>query len=154
MDNNYDSRIDTNAHKEVVREVFGILIEDFKLRRLTHDASKFVSPEKEGYDKFIPMLKETPYASPEYVKVRQQMFDECLKHHYEVNRHHPEHFENGIKDFTIVDLVEYFVDTYSASTRSDTPFSEGLKFNAKKHNLPEEIVMIFENTVREYFGEK
>lgn len=147
----YDSTKDAQEHKTNVQRVMNELLRDINKRIENHDNSKFESPEREGYDKYIPMLKEAKYGSAEYNKIRKDMMDDCLSHHYEVNRHHPEHFENGILEFTIVDLFEYFVDTYAASLKSDTPYAEGVKINADKHKLPKELVEIFKNTVDEYF---
>jgi len=148
---NYDSTVDALEHKKIVEKTMKVIIEDLVYRASIHDNSKLESPEREGYDSLIPELRKAKYGSEKYNQIRKDMMDRCLSHHYEVNRHHPEHFENGIEEFTLVDLVEYFVDTYSASTKSDTPYSEGVKINAKKHNLPDVLVKIFENTVTEYF---
>lgn len=147
----YDSRKDYEDHVRIVRKNMDVITTELNNRAAHHDDSKKVSPEKEGYDEFIPKLKAAKYGSPEYEEIRKQMNDVCLSHHYEVNRHHPEHFENGIKDMTIPDLVEYFVDGYSASLKSDTPYADGVKRNAKVHNLPDVLVQIFINTVNEYF---
>lgn len=147
----YDSARDTRTHQNIVKETGWRIVDELKTRFKDHDLSKLTEPEKSCYDKFIPMLKETKYGSKEYHDVQRQMQKEGLDHHYQVNRHHPEHFANGINDMTIVDLVEYFVDTYSASLKSDTPYSEGVKKNAARHKLPEELVNIFINTVDAYF---
>lgn len=147
----YDSAYDTKAHMEVVSRVGEEIIRAITDRIPLHDKSKLEDPEKACYDKYIPMLKEAKYGSKEYYEIKEKMKKEGLDHHFQVNRHHPEHFENGIEDMTIVDLVEYFIDTYSASTKSDTPYSEGVKANAKTHNLPDALVKIFINTVDAYF---
>jgi hypothetical protein len=34
----------------------------------------------------------------------------ALKHHYENNRHHPEHFKNNIDDMNLIDLIEMLCD--------------------------------------------
>jgi len=146
----YDSKFDTMEHKKNVSNIMNIIVEELIVRGVSHDKSKLTHPEKEGYDTFIPKLKSLKYGTEEYNKVRQEMMDSCLAHHYQVNRHHPEHFENGISDFTLVDLVEYFVDTYAASLKSDTGYEKGLMINAKKHKLPKELVSIFKNTVDSY----
>lgn len=147
----YDSTKDADAHRQVVIKVGYQIVQDLLTRIADHDLSKFQEPEKSCYDKYIPQLREAKYGSKEYYKIREKMKKEGLDHHYQVNRHHPEHFENGIEGMTIVDLVEYFVDTYSASTKSDTPYSEGVKKNASTHKLPKELVQIFINTVDAYF---
>ena len=51
----------------------------------------------------------------------------------------------------IVDFFEYFCDCYASSLVSDTPFEKGVEINAKKHNLPDVMINIFKNTVRDYF---
>lgn len=147
----YDSAVDTSAHKAVVKRVGELLVEELNRRIAQHDLSKYDEPERSCYDKYIPMLREAKYGSKEYYEIREKMQKEGLDHHYQVNRHHPEHFKDGIRDMTIVDLVEYFIDTYSASTKSDTPYSEGVKKNADHHKLPDELVQIFINTVDAYF---
>lgn len=147
----YDSTVDAKAHREVVNRVGTLLIEELTERIAKHDLSKLREPERSCYDKYIPMLKEAKYGSKEYYDIREKMQKEGLDHHYQVNRHHPEHFEHGLEDADIVDLVEYFIDGYAASTKSDTPYSEGVKINAKKHNLPDLLVKIFTNTVERYF---
>lgn len=147
----YDSAVDTSAHKAVINRVGELLVEELNREIMQHDLSKYDEPEKSCYDKYIPMLREAKYGSKEYYEIREKMQKEGLDHHYQVNRHHPEHFKNGIADMTIVDLVMYFIDTYSASTKSDTPYSEGVKINADKHKLPNELVQIFINTVDAYF---
>lgn len=147
----YDSTKDADAHRSIVKEVGEKLVDELKERIKEHDKSKYDDPERACYDKFIPQLKEAKYGSKEYYEIRENMQKEGLDHHYQVNRHHPEHFKNGIEDMTIIDLMEYFIDTYSASKKSDTSYAEGLKANASKHKLPDTLVKILGNTVDEYF---
>lgn len=147
----YDSTKDADAHREIIHEVMLRLINDLRNRDTNHDKSKYEDPERACYDKYIPMLKEAKYGSKEYEEIRKKMAEEGLDHHYSVNRHHPEHFENGIEGFTLVDLVEYFSDTFAASQKSDTSYADGLKINAEKHKLPPLLQQIFVNTVEAYF---
>lgn len=147
----FDSTVSAQEHRKTVREVGRKILVDLERRFKDHDLSKLEDPEKACYDKYIPLLQKAKYGSKEYYDIKNEMKKDGLDHHFQVNRHHPEHFENGILDMTLVDLVEYFVDTYSASMRSDTPYSEGVKANQKTHNLPDELVKIFINTVDEYF---
>jgi len=41
----------------------------------------------------------------------------ALEHHYALYRHHPEHFQNGIDDMNLIDLVEMFADWKASSER-------------------------------------
>jgi hypothetical protein len=38
-------------------------------------------------------------------------------HHYPKNRHHPEHFEDGMNDMNLLDLIEMLADWKAASER-------------------------------------
>lgn len=147
----YDSTVDARLHIEIIHRVIRKIIKELSYRDLHHDASKFKEPELSTYNKYVPLLKETPFGSEEYVKLRDKMYNDGLKHHFENNRHHPEHFNNGIKDMTLVDVVEMFCDWYSASQRSDTGFEEGLEFNKDKFKMSDELYQIFKNTYEEYF---
>jgi hypothetical protein len=147
----YDSTIDALAHIKNIQTVMDtILIPELQNRSKDHDKSKLESPEKETYDKYIPLLQKVTYGTPEYNALKDEMAEGGVGHHYKVNRHHPEHFENGIRDMTLVDLVEMFADWYAASLRSDTPFEKGLEMNCERHNIPDELCQILRNTYVEY----
>jgi len=150
-ESSFDSTVDAKAHIAVIQKVMNVLIADLEKRKRDHDKSKLSEPEKSCYDKYIPLLKDTPFGTKEYVEVRNAMEKDGLAHHFKVNRHHPEHFENGINDMTLVDIVEMFSDWYAASTRSDTGFEAGLKFNRKKFGMNQQLYQIFHNTYKEYF---
>ena len=147
----YDSYFDTVEHKKNVENVMNVLISELEKRKNTHDNSKLEEPEKSCYDTYIPLLKKTKYGTVEYDEVKEKMEDIGLNHHYKVNRHHPEHFENGIRDMTLVDIVEMFCDHYAASLRSDTTYDDGIKVNSNKYQFGEALEKIFLNTYYEYF---
>lgn len=148
----YDSTVDAKKHIAAIQRLFNnVIIPELEKRKESHDESKFKSPERETYDKYIPLLKETKYGSDEYYEVRKKMEQEGLKHHYEANRHHPEHFPGGINDMTLIDVVEMFCDWYAASLNSDTGFKSGLKNNKNKFHMSEQLYQIFLNTYKEYF---
>ena len=148
----YDSRKDAYQHKRYVYDVMMLLIiEKLFERAAAHDDSKLKDPEKSCYDKYIPMLKSAKYGTPEYEKIKGNM-GEGLKHHFEENRHHPEHFENGIYGMNLIDLVEMICDWFAASLRSDTPFiSGGLDSNVEKYNIPSMLESVIRNTYNDYF---
>ena len=56
------------------------------------------------------------YESDEYKQVLKEI-EEAVQHHYQVNRHHPEHFENGINGMNLIDLIEMVCDWVAASQR-------------------------------------
>jgi hypothetical protein len=108
------------------------------------------SPEKELFDKYTPLLKETTYGSDEYKKHLKEM-GKALEHHYENNRHHPEHFELGISGMTLVDLVEMLCDWKAASERhGDGNFLKSLELNRDRFDISNQLYFILFNTAREF----
>ena len=147
----YDSTVDAKLHIEKIRDTFNnLVIPELTKRAELHDQSKLENPEKETYDKYIPKLKEVKYGTPEYDAIKEEMAKGGLNHHYSVNRHHPEHFENGIKDMTLFDIIEMYFDWHAASLRSDTGFEKGLLMNIERYNISDDLRQIFINTYHEY----
>jgi rubrerythrin len=89
---NYDSTKDTEEHIKQVQGFLSDVIGNLAARSLIHDASKLVEPEKSMYDEFTPKLRGSTYGSDEYKGFLEDM-GAALKHHYENNSHHPEHYE-------------------------------------------------------------
>ena len=148
---NYDSTQDTMAHIKKIQYIFNtVVIPELSRRSTDHDKSKLYSPEKETYDLYIPMLQKVKYGTPEYNEIRDKMAEQGTAHHYEVKRHHPEHFENGIIDMNLFDILEMFFDWYAASLRSDTSFEDGIKINIKKYGISDDLCNIFINTYNDY----
>jgi len=147
----YDSTKDTLKHIAMVHE-FGVrLSNDLSRRLITHDKSKLKKPEKDIFDKYTPKLKNQTYGSDEYKKSLNGM-KEALKHHYDFNRHHPEHFVNGIKDMTLIDLCEMLSDWKAASLRhNDGDINKSIEINQSRFGYSDELKQIFLNTIDYYF---
>lgn len=146
----YDSRPDTGAHSYRVEELLQPLIRELSARSSSHDFSKLKSPEVEIFDEFTPKLKHSTYGSEEYKGFLESM-GEALKHHYEVNRHHPEHFENGINDMTLIDLVEMLADWKAATERhEDGSLIKSLDIQRDRFGIDDQLMGVLYNTAREY----
>jgi len=85
-------REDTQNHINRV----GTLLRGFQTllgaRSWAHDKTKLESPEAEVFAEFTAKLKGCTYGSDEYKGFLADM-KPALDHHYECNRHHPEHFK-------------------------------------------------------------
>ena len=153
MEENYDSALDTLTHIENVCSLMDGLVNDLSMRRFRHDASKLESPEKEVFDEVTPRLKGLTYGSDEY-KLSLADMGPALNHHYQNNRHHPEHFENGINGMTLVDLVEMICDWKAATLRhTDGDIVRSLEVNKERFGISDQLETILMNTVKEYFTE-
>lgn len=89
------SKLDTNKHKDMVKKVIFNVINELTERASNHDNTKLESPEVELFAEYGPKLKGLTYGSDEYNKCKIEM-GKALQHHYQHNRHHPEHFKDPI----------------------------------------------------------
>lgn len=144
----YDSTADTLKHVKRVSELLGNCAIEFIKRGQVHDNSKLVSPEKELFDEYTPKLKHVTYGSPEYDKFREDL-SVALQHHYANNTHHPEHYEKGVDDMTLFDIMEMLMDWKASSERhNDGNICKSISINAKRFNMSPQMEQIFKNTVK------
>lgn len=149
MENKYDSKQDTLDHIKKVRVFLDGVLDKIAQRAASHDRTKLLDPEKSMYDEYTPQLKDLTYGSDEYKAVLVKM-GEALKHHYKWNKHHPEHWENGISDMSLLDLIEMVADWKAASMRhSNGSIVESLKINKERFGISDQLYEIIKNTVEE-----
>lgn len=145
----YDSRLDTMMHQDEVRKKLGDVMQNLEQRGIRHDVSKLNNPEVGVFNEYTPKLKECTYGSEEYKEYLRGM-QVALDHHYSSNRHHPEHHENGIRDMTLLDLLEMLADWKAATLRHDDgDLQRSLEINATRFNIPAELQSILASTARE-----
>jgi uncharacterized protein DUF5662 len=153
----FDSRPETQAHIDRVRELLDAAIGDLGYRKAMHDRSKLVEPELSAFDIATPKLAGLEYGSKEY---KQSLHDlgPALQHHFEHNDHHPEHYENGCAGMSLMALIEMLCDWRAASERvkqrTDDPekvktFEAGLAYNQQRFGYSDELAGILLNTARE-----
>jgi hypothetical protein len=147
----YDSRADTLKHSMRVGELLVAVISELADRATHHDISKTEPPEVEIFDKFTPVLSRSTFGSDEY-KNTLAMMGEGLQHHYEANRHHPEHFTDGVNGMTLVDVIEMLADWRAASERHNlSDFAESMRICQARFAVNEQLYQIMRNTA-DYFG--
>ncbi len=142
----YDCTQDVLAHRELVRQFMCGFAEMLLGRAEVHDESKLHSPEKEMFDVYRPKLDYLKHGSPEYEQALSEM-GEGLAHHYRMNRHHPQHFENGIAGMTLTDVIEMFCD-WCASAQAKGQRVD-LAYSATRFKIAPELESIFLNTLNE-----
>jgi len=147
----YSSIQETREHILRVKDFIGDIIKGLLDRMYLHDASKMKSPELETFDRFTPKLRDTTYGSDEYKSCLSEMRP-ALEHHYKENRHHPEHFKDGILGMNLVDLIEMLCDWYAASMRhSDGDILKSLEINQKRFGYSDDIKTLLRNTFIDFF---
>jgi len=144
---------ETYKHVKKVSKNLNLFIQDLIHRGENHDNSKFEEPELTIFAENTHKLATTVYGSEEYKKQLEEVKPAIL-HHYSKNRHHPEHWPNGVEDMTLIDLVEMLADWKAATERNkDGNIRKSIEINAAKYNMTPQLRKIFENTTREYFKE-
>jgi hypothetical protein len=120
-------------------------------RGINHDLSKLHDPEKSMFDRFTPLLREVEYGTDEYKRILDEMRQTALKHHYEHNSHHPEHYEDGIRGMSLFDLLEMLIDWKAASERHATgDIRRSLEMNTERWGVSDDVRRILENTIEEF----
>lgn len=140
-------------HKRRVAGYMQAVANELFRRAAVHDNSKFDPEEFEAYERAFPELQKYAYGSEEF-KAALQTIEPAIQHHYSVNDHHPEYFENGISDMDLIQVVEMVCDWLAASERSKTDFARGLEINKSRFGISDQLFEIIKNTVRQYAPEK
>lgn len=140
----YDSAPDTYKHIQTVQYFLNQIIQALMNRGEVHDQSKLSPQEKPAFDRETPKLKELVYGTKEY-KESLDKLGEALRHHYKVNKHHPEHFENGVAGMNLIDLVEMFADWAAASQRT-AGGKLNLEASFNRFHFDPQLAQIFRNT--------
>lgn len=145
----YDSTADTNAHIEAVKHNMHVFWGLIDKRAERHDLSKLREPEKSTFDRVTPLLRGVTYGSDEYKALLGEM-GEALRHHYQHNSHHPEHYPDGINGMNLLDVVEMLCDWRAASQRhADGNLLKSLEINRERFGISDQLYSILLNTVRD-----
>ena len=143
-----DQRPATYEHIQVVQKMLNLAVGELLTRSEDHDQSKLHSPEREMFDEFTERLAGTTYGSPEYKASLDAMKADGgpLNHHYAHNRHHPEHFENGIEGMNLIDLLEMVCDWKAAGMRHGGDLLKSIELNQERFGYSDEVKAILLNT--------
>jgi hypothetical protein len=145
----YDSTRDTQDHINKVQIRIAEFQAELDTRAALHDRSKLVEPEKSGFDVLTHNLATLTYGSDEYRAALAEN-KPTIDHHYAVNSHHPEHYENGVSGMSLLDVVEMLCDWKAASERTKQgSIAQSLLHNRLRFGIDDQLYMILANTVRE-----
>ena len=143
-----ECQVETMKHIDRVRHYLRFFTDRLTLRGVNHDASKLEDPEVKLFAEYTPKLAEHKYGSPEYTADLEGL-KVALDHHYAKNRHHPEHFEKGINDMTLIDIVEMLCDWKASTERQhDGNILPSIEKNATRFGYDDQLKRIFINTVK------
>lgn len=143
-----ECRVITQAHIEKVRKYIRFFTDRLTTRGELHDASKLESPEVELFAEHTENLNKIEYGSEEY-KNELEALKPALDHHYAVNKHHPQHWQNGINDMSLIDLVEMIADWKASSERQKAGnLLKSIEINSKRFGISNQLTQILINTAK------
>lgn len=100
-------------------------------RAWKHDFSKLGKDERHIFNKYTHLLRGLTYGSDEYKQALSDM-KPALDHHYAVNRHHPEFYEDFIS-MSPIDRIEMLCDWKAATRRhKNGDLKTSIEINAKR----------------------
>jgi hypothetical protein len=143
--------MDLLDHKQKVGKFLRLANNELMERAVVHDFSKFSKQEFDAFEEATPKLAGLTYGSDEYKKqFKESGMQKAIEHHYEVNSHHPEHYENGVYDMNLFDLLEMICDWMAAVQRhNDGNILKSLEINKKRFSISDELMGIIWKTVVE-----
>lgn len=141
---------ETQSHIDRVRYFLQRIMLYISIRAEGHDASKFHSPEREGYMRLSEKLCGVSYGTPEYAAALASE-RETIEHHYACNRHHPQHFKNGIDDMNMIDILEMLCDWGARHDDAHGAFADFLDVQQERYGFSDQLLRIMQNTA-EYAG--
>lgn len=140
---NYETMVHIQQVQKAVNKLSMLAIE----RGRVHDRSKLESPEVEYFAKYTDELKTLTYNSDEYKACLEKM-KPAIAHHYAVNRHHPEHYPDGVAGMSLVDLIEMVADWYASAKRQHNGnLRISLEESCKRFGIDPQLASIIKNTL-------
>jgi len=141
---------ETQKHIRRVGHFLSNFITELVSRTKCHDDSKLEEPELSSFAKNTSRLAKVEYNSPEY---KQMLADlkPTIEHHYSRNRHHPEHWKDGIEDMNLVDVLEMLCDWRAAGERNlNGNIKKSIEANSERYSISPQLRKIMENTARDF----
>lgn len=135
-------------HIAMVRSYLMQSVQNLQQRLLHHDDSKLVEPERSAYEGLDEAIAGIPFGSDEYRRAIKTHLGAALRHHYDHNSHHPEHYALGVLGMSLFDLLEMLCDLRAACDEKDKPVID-LEVNKRIHNMSDDVYQILLNTIRE-----
>ena len=148
-----ECQVETMKHIENVRKYIKVCTDELTERGIEHDRLKMESPEVEVFAEYTPKLADSTYGSEEYKEFLKGM-SVAVEHHYANYRHHPEHFENGMMDMTLVDIMELLCDWKASTLRhKDGNLLRSIEINQERFGYDDQLKQLLVNTAK-WFEER
>ena len=138
-------------HRVRVTKYMSRFVESLVLRLATHDDSKMQDEEFGVYSDVIDEFEGHKFGTPGYEEVVKKLAG-AKAHHFAHNRHHPEHFEMGINEMNLADLVEMLCDWKSATLNQggSGDLNTSISILSEKYDISPQLKQILINTAKDF----
>ena len=144
-----DSTSETKRHNRAVKELLKKAALILVYRGERHDLDKLQKPDKAGWDRATPRL-DVEFGTPAYFDHLRNNLQDVLQRHYEVSDHHPEHFERGVWEMNLLNLLEWLIDVADVCKQhGGGDVLESLRISAKRFKIEPQLESVLINTLRE-----
>ena len=138
---------ETMRHILTIRALLMEAVRELVNRGDAHDLSKLAPPEVDYFTKNTHTLAKLTYGSEEYKQALANM-KPALENHYAHNKHHTEHWPNGIHDMDLFDMLEMLLDWKAATLRhANGDILKSIELNAVRYGMPPALVKLIKNTL-------
>jgi hypothetical protein len=139
-------------HKAAVETKMKKLSREIRERGSRHDNSKLSDMERPHLEQQPTTIKvqkvcETDDSCTEEYDNALTAFHVGMIQHYKNNDHHIEHFQKGVYDMNLVQLLEYVCDVVARAEESNLPISDMIKMTSTIHENDPVLYEILMNTV-------
>lgn len=139
-------------HVMSVQKCLNSFASDLIERGRVHDISKFSEPELSGFAENVDNVSTIVYESEEYKKKWNEMRTVIDIHHIN-NRHHPEHWDNGVEEMTLLDILEMISDWNAATVRyKNGDLLKSVEINCEKYKVDGQLKRIILNTINDHMN--
>ena len=143
-----ECKLQTIEHINRVRHYIRFFTDKLTDRAEKHDASKNEEPEVSIFAEHTDKLKTLEYGSEEY-KAELDALAPALDHHYAVNKHHPQHYPEGIEGMNLLDVCEMLCDWKASSERmKNGNLLKSIETNAERFHIDKQLTQILVNTAK------
>jgi hypothetical protein len=128
-----------------------VVMKEFHSRCVTHDQTKLISPEVSWFTSCMERLSFVEFGTTAYQEALRDLRP-ALDNHYYHNRHHPEHFDEGAADMTLVDVIEMYCDWLASSLRTKNgDIYKSFDYTKKRFKLSDQLIDMMRCTHERYF---
>ena len=101
---------DQDRHQRRVGRMLRVIAKELEHRQYMHDRSSYEAPERLIVARNKRLLFNRSVGKSTTLMKGATELLHAVSTHYKKNRHHPEHWSNGVWDMTLVDVIEMVCD--------------------------------------------